>query len=85
MTFDEQIRVIELKELSAEDERQVYTKLVCISFENRNGDADDNSDSNSSTECSNFKKLNTLNSRMLENGCSLKDVSTNFQFLYSFF
>ena len=41
MTFDEQIRVIELKALSAEDERQVYTKLVCISFENRNGDAND--------------------------------------------
>ena len=40
MTFDEQIRVIELKELSAEDERQVYTKLVCTSFENRIDDTD---------------------------------------------
>ena len=38
MTFEEQIRVIELKELSREDERQVYTKLVCVYFENRNGD-----------------------------------------------
>ena len=38
MTFEEQIHLIELKGLSVEDERQVYTKLVCISFENRNGD-----------------------------------------------
>ena len=35
MTFEEQIRVIELKELGADDERQVYTKLVCISFDNK--------------------------------------------------
>ena len=40
MTFEEQIRVIEFQELSAEDERQVYTKLVCISFENSIGVAD---------------------------------------------
>ena len=71
MTFDEQIRVIELKELSAEDERQVYTKLVCISFEHRNGDVDDTSKSNSYSKCSNFEKLNTLKCRMLENGCNL--------------
>ena len=57
MTFDEQIRVIELKELSAEDERQVYTKLVCISFENRNGDVDDTSNSNSYYDCSNLNAL----------------------------
>ena len=36
MTLEEQIRVIELKGLSGEDERQVYTKLVCISLEKRN-------------------------------------------------
>ena len=33
ITFEEQIRVIELKELSAEDKRQIYTELVCISLE----------------------------------------------------
>ena len=38
MTFEEQIRVIELKELSIDDARQVYTKLFCISFENKDGD-----------------------------------------------
>ena len=74
MTFDEQIRVEELNGLSAEDERQVYTKLVCISFENRNGDADDTLDSHSYSECSNFENLNTLNGRMLENGCNLVET-----------
>ena len=39
MTFEEQIRVIELKGLSAEDERQVFTKLVCISIQNKIDDA----------------------------------------------
>ena len=38
MKLEEQIRVIELKELGGEDERQVYTKLVCILLENHNGE-----------------------------------------------
>ena len=45
MTFDEEMRVIELKELSRDDERQVYTRLVCISFDHKNshsGDYDSN-------------------------------------------
>ena len=33
MTFEEQMRIIELKELDSDDERKVFTKLVCVYFE----------------------------------------------------
>ena len=35
MTFEEQMRIIELKELNSEDQRKVFTKLVCVYFENK--------------------------------------------------
>ena len=37
MTFEEHMRVIELKELNSDDQRKVFTKLVCVYFENKNG------------------------------------------------
>ena len=33
MTFEEQMRIIELKELDSDDQRKVFTKLVCVYFE----------------------------------------------------
>lgn len=36
MTFEEQMRIIELKELNSDDQRKVFTKLVCVYFENKN-------------------------------------------------
>ena len=36
MTFEEQMRIIELKELNTDDQRKVFTKLVCVYFENKN-------------------------------------------------
>ena len=33
MTFEEQMRIIELKELDSDDDRKVFTKLVCVYFE----------------------------------------------------
>ena len=33
MTFEEQMRIIELKDLDSDDQRKVFTKLVCVYFE----------------------------------------------------
>lgn len=38
MTFEEQMRIIELKELDSDDQRKVFTKLVCVYFEPKNMD-----------------------------------------------
>ena len=37
MTFEEQMRIIELKELNSDDQRKVFTRLVCVYFENKTG------------------------------------------------
>ena len=34
MTFEEHMRIIELKELNSEDQRKVFTRLVCVYYEN---------------------------------------------------
>ena len=34
MTFEENMRIIELKELNSEDQRKVFTRLVCVYYEN---------------------------------------------------
>ena len=41
MTFEEQMRIIELKELDSDDERKVFTKLVCVYFEPKDDSVDD--------------------------------------------
>ena len=38
MTFEEQMRIIELKELDSDDQRKVFTKLVCVYFEPKDMD-----------------------------------------------
>ena len=38
MTFEEQMRIIELKELDSDDHRKVFTKLVCVYFEPKDMD-----------------------------------------------
>ena len=38
MTFEEHMRIIELKELNSEDQRKVFTKLVCVYYENKSDD-----------------------------------------------
>ena len=38
MTFEEQMRIIELKELDSADQRKVFTKLVCVYFEPKDMD-----------------------------------------------
>jgi hypothetical protein len=63
--------MIELKELSAEDERQVYTKLVCIFFENRNADAEgrDTFNSNSYDDLPyKYKDIRMLNKKRYGDG-----------------
>lgn len=40
MTFEEQMRIIELKELDSDDQRKVFTKLVCVYFEPKDMDKD---------------------------------------------
>ena len=86
MTFEEQIRVIELKELSAEDKRQIYTELVCISLERDfdfcRGDFGDGGD----IFCNGFKQTNTVNeigwkpevtNGILQNNKSMPKTSSN--------
>ena len=41
MTFEEQMRIIELKELNSDDQRKVFTRLVCVYFENKTGQNDE--------------------------------------------
>jgi hypothetical protein len=60
MTFEEQIWLIELKELSAEDERQVYSQLVCILHHNRIDDADGSDNSFKDTKEQSWKHVESI-------------------------
>ena len=53
MTFEEHMRIIELKELNSEDQRKVFTKLVCVYYENKSDDE----------HLSNFCEPNSFNSQ----------------------
>lgn len=89
MTFEEQMRVIELKELNSDDQRKVFTRLVCVYFENKTGQNEEFSERKSLTNGKSHHsraqmgKDNSIRENNLKRSLSASNLSNSINSLHS--